>query len=258
MSGDAALEAGLHKFIREARQAWRAKPALRAVYNDYYRLLLDAAGHGGKILEIGAGSGHSRDAFGGEDVTRLDILAAPWIDVVADAHDIPLPSGAFDAIVMIDVLHHLADPPKFFAEAARLLKPGGRLAMIEPAITPVAEIFFRLFHEEPVDMSADPLADQDYGADKDPFDSNQAIPTLLFKDGKARAAFEARIPGLRVRGVRWLSLAAYPMCGGFKSWSLVSEGGARALLKLEGAIAPALGRLAGFRLFVVLEKTPAR
>ena len=44
-------------------------------------------------LEIGAGSGHSLKAFAGEEVTRLDILAAPWIDVVADAHLLPMPGG---------------------------------------------------------------------------------------------------------------------------------------------------------------------
>ncbi len=39
--------------------------------------------------------------------------------------------GSFDAAVMIVVAHELPEPQKFFHEVARILKPGGRLALIE-------------------------------------------------------------------------------------------------------------------------------
>jgi SAM-dependent methyltransferase len=256
MNGVLDLEDGLHRYIRDARESWRAKSGLRAVYNDYYRRLLDEVGRGGRILEIGAGSGHSQEAFAGEDVTRLDILEAPWIDLVADAHDIPLEASSFDAIVMIDVLHHLRNPLRFFAEVARLLKPGGRCAMIEPAITPVAGLFLRLFHQEPVDMSVDPLVEQVYGPNKDPFDSNQAIPTLLFKDRRTRARFGKTCQGLVINKVSWFSLFAYPLTGGFRPWSLLGGGSAAWLLKLEDTLSPVLGRLMGFRLLVSIDKRP--
>ena len=135
----------LHHCIREARQSWSSKSALRAVYNDYYGKVLLEFGRGRRILEIGAGSGHSLKALRDEDVTRLGILAAPWIDVVADAHLLPMPGGSFDAIMMVDVLHHLQDPPQFFAEVVRLLRPRGRCVMVEPAITPIAGIFLENF-----------------------------------------------------------------------------------------------------------------
>jgi hypothetical protein len=54
--------------------------------------------------------------------------------------------------------------------------------------------------------------------------------------------------------VEWFSFAAYPLSGGFKPWSLVGEGMARRLLRIERAIEPVLGRLAAFRMLLIVEK----
>jgi hypothetical protein len=43
----------------------------------------------------------------------------------------------------------------FFREAARVLRLGGRVLMVEPAITWGSTSFYRLFHHEPVRTSAD-------------------------------------------------------------------------------------------------------
>jgi hypothetical protein len=101
-----------------------------------------------------------------------------------------------------------------------VLRPGGRLAMIEPAMTTLARRFYENFHEETVDMGADPFAPVVTNPDRDPFHSNQAIPSLLFATPAARSRLETTIPSLRVRRVEWLSLFAYPLSGGFQPWSL--------------------------------------
>ncbi len=93
----------------------------------------------------------------------------------------------FAGVVMLDVLHHLERPIEFLKEASRVLKPGGRLAMIEPAMTTLARRFYDRFHEEPVDMQADPFAPVTINPDRDPFDANQAIPSLLFAMPSRRA-----------------------------------------------------------------------
>ena len=80
------------------------------------------------------------------------------------------------------------------------------------AITPVSSLFFRLLHHEPVDMRVDPLADIASDKVRDPYDSNQAIPTLLF--GRYRQAFAVHFPALKVKEKRWMSLLAYPLSGG--------------------------------------------
>jgi len=254
MPPEAAAGVELHPAAAPAVEAWAKKPSLRAVYGGYYEAMARRVPEGGRILEIGAGTGHSRDFFKGRDVVRLDILPAPWIDIVADAHDLPLPPASVDAIVMLDVLHHLADPPKFFEGVERVLKPGGRCIMIDPAMSPIGWFFFSVFHPEPVDMSANPMVRQTYGETKDPYDSNQAIPALLFKKRIYRRQFEQKFPTLHIAETRTMSLVAYPLCGGFQPWSLISGGVAKALLKLELFLEPVLAPLMGFRLLVTLEK----
>jgi hypothetical protein len=113
-------------------------------------------------------------------------------------------------------------------------------------------LFYRLFHHEPVRTSADALADGSPDPRRDPYDSNQAIPTLLATRDRAR--FHRLFPTLRIASVQWFSLAAYPLSGGFKPWSLVGDGVARRLLRIERALEPALGRCAAFRMLLMVEK----
>ena len=47
--------------------------------------------------------------------------------VCADLLSAPLRSGAFDLVVMTDVVEHLENPRRALEEAGRLLRPGGRL-----------------------------------------------------------------------------------------------------------------------------------
>lgn len=234
------------------RRVWEKKPSLRAVYADYYARMAAALPDGGDWLEIGAGAGHSAGLLDAR--FRMDILASPWIDLVGDAHRLPFADASLDGIAMLDVLHHLADPVGFFEEVARVLKPGGRIAMIDPGVTPVSWLFYHFLHAEPVAMRADPLAPAANATDKDPFDSNQAIPTLLFRREEYRIALMDAVPALKALRRDWLSLFAYPLCGGFKGWSLLPERLVAPLLRLEDRLLPFLGLWMAFRIVVVLEK----
>ena len=53
---------------------------------------------------------------------------------------------------MIDVLHHLHSPVLFFEEASKVLEVGGRIVLVEPAITRISSFFYKYFHSEPVNM----------------------------------------------------------------------------------------------------------
>lgn len=238
--------------LAEHREVWERKEVLRLVYADYYRRLFAACPAEGAALDIGGGSAHAKSFRA--DIVTLDILPFPGIDVVADAHALPFADGTFSTVVMLDVLHHLARPIAFLREAARVLAPGGRIAMIEPGISAVSWWFYNFLHQEPVDLSADPFAMTQDQPGKDPFESNQAIPTLMFgrRPGLARLASE--VPGLAVVEVDWLSLAAYPLSGGFKRWCLVPKAAVSPLIGLEDRMPRFLRRFAAFRLFTVLER----
>ena len=252
MVAAAAPQTPLDARLAEHRRIWDEKEVLRTVYGDYYRRLLGACPPTGRLLDIGGGSAHVKSFR--DDVVTLDILPFPGIDVVGDAHELPFSDGAFSGIVMLDVLHHLERPVAFLKEAARVLAPGGRLAMMEPGITPVSWWFYHFVHQEPVVLSQDPFAMTARQPGKDPFDSNQAIPTLMFGSKRGLARVGESVPEFRVTLVDWLSVAVYPLSGGFKPWCLVPKGLARSGIALEDKLPRFLRRTAGFRLFTVLER----
>jgi SAM-dependent methyltransferase len=234
------------------REIWEKKETLRHLYRDFHRRLLDNCPDG-RVLDIGSGTAHIKEFR--PDILSTDIQWFPGIDVVSDAHSLPFPNGFFSGVVMLDVLHHLERPICFLEEASRVLKPGGCLAMIEPAMTTVAQRFYDRFHEEPVDMGADPFALVTIDPNRDPFDANQAIPSLLFATLAARRRVAEVIPSLRVRSVDWFSLFAYPLSGGFQNWSLMPAGLVRSMLAFEERVPAFVRRRIAFRMMIVLERT---
>ena len=207
----------------------------------------------GPILDIGAGSGHFRQMS--DQIVSLDILPAPWVDVAGAAEALPFADGSIAGIAMLDVLHHLPSPMTFFNEAKRVLKPGGRIAMIEPGITPLSWCFFHYLHQEDVDMSVDPMADQPPHVAEDPLHRIKVCRRCSSRGPDIGIASYRALPELTVRQRRWLSLWAYPLSGGFKAWSLIPASLVPSILAVEKCVLPMLGPLMGFRLAVVLERS---
>ncbi|MFO0972718.1 MAG: methyltransferase domain-containing protein [Phycisphaerae bacterium] len=237
--------------LRQRRAAWDERPLLREVYRRLFAWIDRQLAPGPRTIELGGGAGHLLSHR--PDIVVSDIVPSPYVALVADAMALPFAAGSIDNLVMIDVLHHLPRPQRFFAEAQRVLRPGGRVVMVEPYISPLSRAVFALAHPEPVDLHADPLPDGDAPAFEatGPFSSNQAIPTLIFRRQPAR--FAARFPRLAVRAAVRDCVLAYPLSGGFSGPRLVP----RALQPLvwagEWLLAP-LKRWMAFRLLVTLER----
>lgn len=237
------------KALQEHRKIWFEKPVLRDIYLNYFEMIRNASVDG-PILEIGGGSGNFKE-FLPESIS-LDVVPLPWLDIIAYAQMLPFKKESVGNIVMVDVLHHIENPSGFFKEAERILKHGGRIILIEPAITPVSWIFLHLFHLEPIDMRADPLSEPDADPAREPFDANQAIPTLLF--GRYRMHFIRKFPDLSIISLKYLDLFVYPLSGGFRPWCLIPHRHIQGLLGIERNILPVLGPLMAFRFFCVIEK----
>ncbi len=62
---------------------------------------------------------------------------------------LPLANASFDTAVLQMVLHYAEDPPGVVAEAARVLRPGGRMIVIELAAHQKADLSARLAHRWP-------------------------------------------------------------------------------------------------------------
>jgi len=68
----------------------------------------------------------------------------PHLDFEADlTRAVPFPDGAFDTVILSDVLEHIPEPEGLCREIARVLSPGGKLVMSVP--------FYYWLHEEPYD-----------------------------------------------------------------------------------------------------------
>jgi ubiquinone/menaquinone biosynthesis C-methylase UbiE/DNA-binding transcriptional ArsR family regulator len=100
------------------------------------------------LLDLGTGTGRMLELFGprvarglGLDLsldmlalarTRLDRAGLKHCSVrQGDIYDLALPKDAFDVVVIHQVLHFLDDGARAITEAARVLRPAGRLLVVD-------------------------------------------------------------------------------------------------------------------------------
>lgn len=98
------------------------------------------------LLDLGCGPGSITAGLGRHVTAVVGVDAAPAVlgearrhadhqsvdnvdFVAATAYHLPFPDGRFDVVYAHQVLQHLADPVGALSEAARVLRPGGLLAV---------------------------------------------------------------------------------------------------------------------------------
>jgi arsenite methyltransferase len=113
--------------------------------------------NGGVALDVGSGPGNITAALGraagkdglalGVDISEpmlaraVDAQAGPNVGFLrADAQQLPLRDETVDAATSLAVLQLIPNPQATLAEIARVLKPGGRLAIMVPTGGPVAPL----------------------------------------------------------------------------------------------------------------------
>jgi SAM-dependent methyltransferase len=100
-----------------------------------------------RILDIGCSYGYGSAAIVGRGPAGRMIVGVerdpqhlamagerfPGVQIIdADATDLPVCTGCADAVLLLDVIEHLADPGRAVAEAHRVLRPGGVLVLSVP------------------------------------------------------------------------------------------------------------------------------
>jgi ArsR family transcriptional regulator len=100
------------------------------------------------LLDLGTGTGRLLELFAplyaravGMDASA-DMLAVARANLdragianaqvrLGDIHNLPFGRNSFDVVTIHQVLHYLDDPERALAEAARVLRPGGRLLVVD-------------------------------------------------------------------------------------------------------------------------------
>jgi ubiquinone/menaquinone biosynthesis C-methylase UbiE len=152
----AARAEAAHAYFRRNAAQW---DKIRSLYVDDREVeralgeLLPAEGDAAAnavrdLLDIGTGTGRMLELFAprvqravGIDLSR-EMLAVARANLErarlgncsvrqGDMYQLPLPGGTFDAVLLHQVLHYAERPAAALAEAARMLRPGGRLIVID-------------------------------------------------------------------------------------------------------------------------------
>ena len=133
-------------------------------------------GKGASILEVGCGNGgvarYLSEKLRAKNYTAVDIdpkmiaqaeslteRNSRLIFQAADFCNLPFDDKSFDAVVVMDVLHHLINWKKGIKEVHRVLKNGGKLLLREYSIetfsVPVLGLIFRHLLDHPYEFMFD-------------------------------------------------------------------------------------------------------
>lgn len=117
----------------------------------------------GRLLDIGTGTGRLLELLGSRAEEALGIDASPLMLALArarlarlglghcavrlgDMYRLPLADAGFEVALVQMVLHYAEDPAGALAEAARVLRPGGSLVVVDLAAHGRADLATRLAH----------------------------------------------------------------------------------------------------------------
>lgn len=121
----------------------------RDLYGKFSRLLKASNAESAVVLVVGSGRGGiGIDQLAKNrhvELINLDVAPNFQLDVIGDAHHLPIEDGSLDGVVIQAVLEHVLEPQKVVAEILRVLKPNG----VVYAETP----FMQMVHERAYDYT---------------------------------------------------------------------------------------------------------
>ena len=197
------------------RQIVASKPFLRAIYDEWYSMLAaELPNVEGAVLELGSGAGHLERYI--PDLITSEILFCRGVKLIVDAQQMPFADASLRAIVFTDVLHHMPDVRRFFAEASKCLKPGGRILMIEPWVSGWSRYVYGKFHHEPFRPDS---AEWTFPSSGPLSGANGALPWIVFQ--RDRTKFEADFPKLEIETIHPFMPFRYLASGGLAMRNLM-------------------------------------
>jgi SAM-dependent methyltransferase len=225
----------------------------KTYYQDLYGRIANNIVDSDKILEIGAGAGISSIFLPQYSVTRTDYLS--WdknVEVIGgiNAENLPYANGQFDVVFSVDVLHHLNSPISAIEEISRVLKEGGRAIFIEPYVSPLSYIVYKLFHEENTTYRFD-LSKNHHALD--PQEGDQGVARALFCTKIGKRMLVSRITKTHSCKVKYLHPFSFFATGGLTKPINTGTILLRILLKVETYIPEFVLKHISSRIYVELE-----
>jgi len=229
----------------------RSRPLLNKFYIEVYEFFLKelASIPVGRVLEIGSGGGFFQDYF--PNLIQSDIAPVANITLVCNAEKLPFLDNSISAVVMMNVLHHIPDCAEFFNHANRVLKPGGKIIMLEPATTIFSKIIYKSLHHEPFDEYSPKWKFKSKSSYDRMMDANGALPWAIFI--RDRKKFESLYPKLQIRKVTSDSPFLYLLSGGLSFPQLAPTFSMPLISAVETLLSP-LNRYLALFYRIVLEK----
>jgi len=226
----------------------RGKPFLRKLYTEWYAEIRDAIPEGdAPVLELGSGAGFLKDFLPG--LITSDVFRVPGLSLVLDGTALPFRTASLRAIALTEVLHHIPDAGAFLGEAARCVRPGGVVVMIEPWVTRWSRFVWGSLHHEPflpdtpswTFPTSGPLS----GA-------NGALPWILF--ARDRETFEERFREFEIRSIRVNLPLRYLLSGGVSMRSLMPGWSFAAWRRFESWLTPWMNAVGTFATIVLVRR----
>lgn len=230
------------------KQIVQSKPFLRAIYSEWYSTLASQLpALEGPVLELGSGAGYCDQFIPG--LVTSEIFFSRDIRVVADAQQMPFADSSLRAIVFTDVLHHMPHVRRFFAEARRCLKQGGKVLMIEPWVSSWSRSVYTRLHHEPFAPDAEDWAFPSTGPLSG---ANGALPWMVFE--RDRRKFETEFPELAIQKIHPFMPFRYLVSGGVGMRSLMPGFTYPLWLRIENSLNGLMPRLAMFAAIAVIRR----
>lgn len=137
-TGAVGVSENLRKFVAEF-------PYERGPILEFVMRAARAIPAGARVADVGAGDAPFRELFSHTRYATVDWTqsvheGARRSDIVASADAIPVRDGAFDAVLLTQVLEHVPDPGAVLSELHRILAEGGTLYLTVPLVWELHEL----------------------------------------------------------------------------------------------------------------------
>lgn len=137
-----------------------------------------------EILEVGAGAGVS-GIFLSNKVLRTDLVPFEEFGVAGNykMEALAFDDESFDAVFAFDSIHHSATPSRALKELLRVTRAGGKVILIEPFVSPLSYLPYKIFHHEETSWKFKEVApNKNSIGSKNPASGDQGVSRFLIKE----------------------------------------------------------------------------